>query len=159
MLPMGKQLLDEDQLDTLPTRTIGGDDAVPDGHAIRRRASRVSSILSKKSAAAVAAARLKKQQQQQRQEEEEEEDSCAICLEKVQHGDMVRQLPCKHEYHCECIGKAFYTFAADRRSLILALDRPMAYVESSGMSVMQIRLLAAIRTSHESRRNHPRKST
>ncbi|KAI9251522.1 hypothetical protein BDA99DRAFT_608180 [Phascolomyces articulosus] len=95
MLPMGKQLLDESQLNNLPTRTIGGSDAVPDGHAIRRRASRVSSILSKKNTT------QQQQQQQANKKQDEDEDMCAICLEKLQHGDMVRQLPCSHEFHCE----------------------------------------------------------
>ena len=98
MLPMGKQLLDESQLSNLPTRTIGGNSAIPDGHAIRRRASRVSTILSKKSTTVAAA------QQINNKKPEDGEEMCAICLEKVEHGDMVRQLPCHHEFHCECIG-------------------------------------------------------
>ncbi|KAL0076945.1 hypothetical protein J3Q64DRAFT_1873949 [Phycomyces blakesleeanus] len=32
-----------------------------------------------------------------------EENPCAICLEGMVGGDVVRQLPCKHEYHTHCI--------------------------------------------------------
>lgn len=42
MLPMGKQLLDSDQLDKMPTRTIGGEEAAQEQRAVRRKASRVS---------------------------------------------------------------------------------------------------------------------
>lgn len=34
------------------------------------------------------------------------DDTCVICLDKIKSGDTVRQLPCNHEYHCTCIGKA-----------------------------------------------------
>ncbi|KAI8979133.1 hypothetical protein BDF20DRAFT_481539 [Mycotypha africana] len=30
--------------------------------------------------------------------------ACVICLDEFVIGDEVRQLPCHHEYHCECIG-------------------------------------------------------
>ena len=100
MLPMGKQLLDESQLNNLPTRTIGGHHVLPNGHAIRRRASKVSLILSKKNTT-VAAQQVNNNK---KQEDNEDEEMCAICLEKLEHGDIVRQLPCHHEFHCECIG-------------------------------------------------------
>ncbi|KAF7013542.1 unnamed protein product [Triticum aestivum] len=31
------------------------------------------------------------------------EEACAICLEDYDNGDMLRLLPCKHEFHVECI--------------------------------------------------------
>ncbi|EDQ89942.1 uncharacterized protein MONBRDRAFT_7692 [Monosiga brevicollis MX1] len=34
--------------------------------------------------------------------DEDEEPMCAICLAEFETGDVVRTLPCKHEYHKEC---------------------------------------------------------
>lgn len=31
------------------------------------------------------------------------ERACAICIEEFAHGDKLRQLPCQHEFHTECI--------------------------------------------------------
>ncbi|KAI7860213.1 hypothetical protein BDC45DRAFT_96769 [Circinella umbellata] len=109
MLPMGKQLLDESQLNNLPTRTIGGHHVLPNGHAIRRRASKVSLILSKKNTT-VAAQQVNNNK---KQEDNEDEEMCAICLEKLEHGDIVRQLPCHHEFHCECIDPWLTSKAAE----------------------------------------------
>jgi hypothetical protein len=32
-------------------------------------------------------------------------DSCSICMEEFKSGSMYKQLPCKHEYHAECISE------------------------------------------------------
>lgn len=101
MLPMGKQLLDSDQLDKMPTRTIGGEEAAQEQRAVRRKASRVSNA-SKIDTSAI------HNNKQQQEDNDDDEDTCVICLEKLEHGDTVRQLPCEHEYHCECIGKSFW---------------------------------------------------
>ncbi|KAJ8661943.1 hypothetical protein O0I10_002274 [Lichtheimia ornata] len=95
MLPMGKQLLDSDQLDKMPTRTIGGEQAAQEHRAVRRKASRISNA-SKIDTSAI-------HNKQQEDEDDDDEYTCVICLEKLEHGDTVRQLPCEHEYHCECI--------------------------------------------------------
>lgn len=31
--------------------------------------------------------------------------SCVICLDAFTNGDILRRLPCNHEYHRDCIGK------------------------------------------------------
>lgn len=30
-------------------------------------------------------------------------DSCSICMEKYETGSKFKRLPCKHEYHSECV--------------------------------------------------------
>lgn len=36
--------------------------------------------------------------------EEKEPPVCVICLEGITPGLKIRVLPCKHEFHCQCIG-------------------------------------------------------
>jgi hypothetical protein len=31
--------------------------------------------------------------------------TCVICLDEFDIGEKIRQLPCRHEFHCECIGE------------------------------------------------------
>ncbi|XP_019165733.1 PREDICTED: E3 ubiquitin-protein ligase RING1-like [Ipomoea nil] len=38
-------------------------------------------------------------------EEEEEEGECAICLEEWGVGETVKEMPCRHRFHKECIEK------------------------------------------------------
>ena len=33
------------------------------------------------------------------------EKECYICLAQFEEGDMLRTLPCQHEFHCACIDK------------------------------------------------------
>ena len=44
-------------------------------------------------------------EQQEHQQQLQEQASCVICLESFVHGDVLRILPCHHEYHRDCIGK------------------------------------------------------
>ncbi|KAI7859740.1 hypothetical protein BDC45DRAFT_160305 [Circinella umbellata] len=41
--------------------------------------------------------------EQQQQHQLQEQASCVICLESFIHGDVLRTLPCQHEYHRDCI--------------------------------------------------------
>ncbi|KAI8071732.1 hypothetical protein BC940DRAFT_293573 [Gongronella butleri] len=42
-------------------------------------------------------------QNPQNQQNQQQEEACVICLDDFVHGEVVRKLPCGHEYHCECI--------------------------------------------------------
>ena len=44
-------------------------------------------------------------EQQEYHQQLQEQASCVICLESFIHGDVLRILPCHHEYHRDCIGK------------------------------------------------------
>lgn len=79
MLPMGKQLLTTAQLEVFPLRTVPKKPSAPPP------ASKRNSIITSDGQVL-------------------DEDCCVICLEKVEEGDIVRELPCKHEYHQGCIG-------------------------------------------------------
>ena len=44
---------------------------------------------------------------------EEDEKECAVCLSQFERGDLVRMLPCRHEFHADCIDK--WLLEKDRR--------------------------------------------
>ncbi|KAI9027188.1 hypothetical protein CLU79DRAFT_844001 [Phycomyces nitens] len=76
-LPMGKELLDPSKISLLLTRTIVT--APPASHFLGSTHQDSSSSANT------------------------EENVCVICLEGMIGGDTVRGLPCKHEYHAQCI--------------------------------------------------------
>jgi len=48
--------------------------------------------------------RSRKRKLAQRAEEEgEEEEACPICLDQFAPGDKLKQLPCQHEFHHDCL--------------------------------------------------------
>lgn len=121
-LPMGKSLLTIAKLHEFPTRTI---DVLPDeeerkkvedvlsdekqrgslmnttatspsaSNAINRKPLFGNKKLLKKSSLASVAIKM----------EAPVNSMCVVCLEAFKIGDQVRELPCHHEYHCNCIGK------------------------------------------------------
>ena len=44
------------------------------------------------------------------------ENECTICSEDYEEGDVLRVLPCQHEYHLHCFDRWMYTFATNARS-------------------------------------------
>ncbi|SAL99453.1 hypothetical protein [Absidia glauca] len=75
MLPMNKRLMTPSKLDLFPTRLISPEDT-----------SKVSSRQSVHSHVST-----------------NDDNACVICLDTLSVGQKVRQLPCLHEYHCDCI--------------------------------------------------------
>ncbi|KAI9307975.1 hypothetical protein BJ944DRAFT_246964 [Cunninghamella echinulata] len=122
-LPMGKQLLDESKLDLFPTRIIEQQDLLlinnnnnnnnrnnnNNDNNDNKRKSTLSSLSINNNDSSITEKNndTSQQQQQENKNELEENDNdeitCVICLELYQVGQKVRQLPCNHAYHCECI--------------------------------------------------------
>ncbi|KAI7863567.1 hypothetical protein BDF14DRAFT_1842250 [Spinellus fusiger] len=75
ILPMGKQLLLVSQLREFSVRVVGQE---------RPSSSQTT-------------------EPQETHSGQEEQPMCVICLEVIEPGNSVRQLPCLHEYHCHCI--------------------------------------------------------
>jgi hypothetical protein len=47
----------------------------------------------------------RQQQQQQQQKQQQQQQCCSICLEPFGAGDLLRTLPCVHNFHCACVDK------------------------------------------------------
>ncbi|ORZ00404.1 hypothetical protein BCR43DRAFT_485156 [Syncephalastrum racemosum] len=88
MLPMGKQMLTPAQLEMFPLRTVS-------------KKSSVAPVASKRNSIITSDGQIL------------DEDCCVICLEKVDEGDVVRELPCKHDYHQNCIDPWLTTKCAE----------------------------------------------
>ncbi|KAG0179890.1 hypothetical protein DFQ28_001661 [Apophysomyces sp. BC1034] len=87
MLPMGKRLLDASKLDLFPTRVIS--EAALDRRKEKQTLEQRVDMEPTQSTASNATV--------------QEDTTCVICLEEQNIGDLVRKLPCDHEYHCSCI--------------------------------------------------------
>jgi hypothetical protein len=51
---------------------------------------------------------------------DEDEKECAVCLSQFANGDLVRLLPCRHEFHADCIDK--WLLEKDRRCSCCRVD-------------------------------------
>jgi hypothetical protein len=51
---------------------------------------------------------------------DEDEKECAVCLSQFEKGDLVRMLPCRHEFHADCIDK--WLLEKDRRCSCCRVD-------------------------------------
>ena len=81
-----KRQLPQEIVNTLPLRVYGEKEPIPQNDN--------QSISSTTTATATAAMA-------------QEQASCVICLESFAQGDILRTLPCNHEYHRDCIGNLF----------------------------------------------------
>jgi hypothetical protein len=51
---------------------------------------------------------------------DEDENECAVCLSRFEQGDLVRMLPCRHEFHEDCVDK--WLLEQDRRCPCCRID-------------------------------------
>ncbi|CAO3630092.1 unnamed protein product [Cunninghamella blakesleeana] len=101
-LPMGKQLLDESKLNLFPTRIIIEQDLK---NAKDKRKSTLSTLKNNNTDHSSQQDDEKTNQEKKEGDDDYDDDeiTCVICLELYKEGQKVRQLPCEHEYHCDCI--------------------------------------------------------
>ncbi|KAI9281479.1 hypothetical protein BY458DRAFT_429688 [Sporodiniella umbellata] len=94
-----KRVIDPSLLDSFPTRTIGDKNC---------SLSRISSSHSSRSCKALENADTVAKATAgdiNNIQHEGQDDVCVICLDEFSNGEQIRQLPCDHEFHTECIGK------------------------------------------------------
>lgn len=119
-----RNVLDSEMLSTFPTRVIGSDSSNDDQedivdnnnnhHQQQRRNSTQSERSTRSGKALENAAALASASNPSRRASlvattggtsgDLSDAMCVICLDEFSAGETVRQLPCGHEYHCECIG-------------------------------------------------------
>ncbi|KAI8393366.1 uncharacterized protein BYT42DRAFT_3829 [Radiomyces spectabilis] len=126
MLPMGKHVLDQKQIDELPTRIIqkDEDEAQPKSISSTNGAPTSDNTTMDQAGTTVTPAptpsvtinlakRWSVVSEQGFKADDIDDDTCVICLEGFKHGELVRELPCKHEYHCTCIDPWLKTKSAE----------------------------------------------
>ncbi|KAF7722886.1 Cullin-associated NEDD8-dissociated protein 1 [Apophysomyces ossiformis] len=98
MLPMGKRLLDPSNLDSFPSRVITEEslNAQKDKLPVEQRVD-MEATEQQPAASCISS----------------DDVTCVICLEGFNIGDVVRELPCEHEYHCTCIDPWLTSKAAE----------------------------------------------
>lgn len=118
-----RNVLDSEMLSTFPTRIIGNQDDSADNNYQQQQHQRRNSTQSERStrsgkalenATALASASNPSRRASlaatvaARTSGDLSDAMCVICLDEFSAGETVRQLPCGHEYHCECIGMLVY---------------------------------------------------
>ncbi|KAI9482647.1 MAG: hypothetical protein EXX96DRAFT_477798 [Benjaminiella poitrasii] len=107
-----KKIMDTDSLALFPVRVFGDQQPTT---LTRINSQQRSSRAIQNAELLIASEKPAEQQQQQdsntdtgiiaTDNDNDESSCCVICLDEFVVGDEIRELPCGHEYHCECIGK------------------------------------------------------
>ncbi|XP_035541042.1 E3 ubiquitin-protein ligase SDIR1-like isoform X1 [Juglans regia] len=94
--------LDSDNTSTTPSMSDEDINALP-VHKYRAAGSQNSSLQLESSSSGLAETKQDSRKADGRIKGPEDELTCSICLEQVNKGELVRSLPCLHQFHANCI--------------------------------------------------------